>query len=43
MLLKVGSQGKEVKELQGFLEIGADGDFGPKAEAAVKKWQLANV
>jgi len=42
MLLKLGSQGKEVKELQEFLEIGADGDFGPKTEAAVKKWQLAN-
>ena len=42
MLLKLGSQGKEVKELQEFLEISADGDFGPKTEAAVKKWQLAN-
>ena len=25
MLLKIGSKGKEVKELQEFLEIGADG------------------
>ena len=42
MLLKLGLQGKEVKELQEFLGISADGDFGPKTEAAVKKWQLAN-
>ena len=37
MLLKLGSQGKEVKELQEFLGISVDGDFGPKTEAAVKK------
>ena len=42
MLLKLGSQGKEVKELQEFLGINVDGDFGPKTEAAVKKWQSAN-
>jgi len=42
MLLKIGSRGKEVKELQEFLEIHADGDFGPKTEMAVKKWQLEN-
>jgi len=42
MLLKLGSQGKEVKELQEFLGIKADGDFGPKTEVAVKKWQSAN-
>jgi len=42
MLLKLGSQGKEVKELQEFLEIYADGDFGPKTEIAVKKWQSEN-
>jgi len=42
MLLKLGSQGKEVKELQEFLGISVDGDFGPKTEAAVKKWQSAN-
>ena len=28
MILKIGSRGKEVKELQEFLEIGADGIFG---------------
>ena len=32
MLLKVGSKNKEVKELQEFLEIRADGIFGKKGE-----------
>jgi len=42
MLLKKGTRGNEVKELQEFLGIGADGIFGPGTEAAVKKWQAAN-
>ena len=42
MLLKVGSKGREVKELQEFLGIGADGIFGPGTEASVKKWQSDN-
>jgi hypothetical protein len=42
MLLKVGSRGKEVKELQEFLNIGADGIFGKGTEASVKKWQANN-
>ena len=42
MLLKVGSRGKEVKELQEFLNIGADGVFGNGTEASVKKWQSEN-
>jgi len=42
MLLKVGSRGKEVKELQEFLEIGADGIFGKGTASAVKAWQQAN-
>jgi len=42
MLLKVGSRGKEVKELQEFLEIGADGIFGKGTESSVKKWQSDN-
>lgn len=42
MLLKVGSRGKEVKELQEYLEIGADGIFGKGTESAVKKWQAKN-
>lgn len=42
MLLKVGSRGKEVKELQEFLGIGADGIFGKGTENAVKEFQKAN-
>ena len=42
MLLKLGSKGQEVKELQDFLEIAVDGDFGPATEAAVKSWQSKN-
>ena len=39
MILKIGSNGKEVKELQEFLEIQADGIFGKGTDAAVRKWQ----
>ena len=42
MVLKKGSKGKQVKELQEFLGITADGDFGPGTEAAVKSWQSKN-
>jgi hypothetical protein len=42
MLLKIGSKGKEVKELQEFLEIGADGVFGKGTDKAVKAWQSSN-
>ena len=42
MLLKKGSRGNEVKELQEFLDIGADGIFGSGTEASVKKWQKNN-
>ena len=42
MLLKKGSRGNEVKELQEFLDIGADGIFGSGTEASVKKWQSEN-
>jgi hypothetical protein len=42
MLLKVGSRGKEVKELQEFLGIGADGIFGKGTESAVKEFQKTN-
>jgi putative chitinase len=39
MLLKLGSEGEDVKKLQ--LKLGVDpiGKFGPKTEAAVKGWQ----
>ena len=43
MVLRKGSRGNEVKELQEFLGIGADGVFGPGTEAAVKAWQRRMV
>lgn len=39
MILKKGSKGNEVKMLQEYLKITADGDFGPGTEQAVLKWQ----
>ena len=42
MILKFGSRGNEVKELQEFLEIKADGVFGKGTENAVKNWQSLN-
>jgi putative chitinase len=42
MLLKVGSKGNEVKQLQEKLGLTADGSFGPGTEKAVKEWQTAN-
>ena len=42
MVLRKGSRGNEVKKLQEFLGIGADGVFGPGTEAAVKGWQKEN-
>ena len=42
MLLKIGSRGKDVKELQEFLEISTDGIFGPGTKSAVQKWQTNN-
>ena len=47
-LLKKGMQGEDVKELQtlliqlNFLEDIPDGNFGPKTESAVKKFQTEN-
>jgi len=41
-VLKLGSKGKEVEDLQKYLKIKADGDFGPKTEEAVKKFQKEN-
>jgi hypothetical protein len=42
MLLKIGSRGQQVKDLQEFLGTDADGIFGKGTEAAVKEWQVAN-
>jgi len=42
MVLKVGSEGADVKKLQEKLGVEAIGKFGPKTEAAVKAWQKAN-
>ena len=42
MLLKIGSRGADVKRLQEYLELTADGVFGPGTDGAVKKWQREN-
>jgi len=42
MLLKEGSKGQEVVELQQALGIRADGDFGVKTRKAVEKYQRQN-
>lgn len=39
MLLKIGSKGDDVKKLQSYLGLVADGVFGSKTEAAVKTYQ----
>lgn len=42
MLLKNGSKGNDVKVLQEFLGIPADGIFGPNTESGVREWQKNN-
>jgi putative chitinase len=42
MLLKLGSQGEDVRKLQVKLGVDPIGTFGPKTEAAVKAWQSKN-
>ena len=39
MLLKLGSEGEDVKKLQIKLGVDPIGKFGPKTETAVKSWQ----
>lgn len=41
-ILKLGSEGEDVKDLQKFLKLKADGNFGPKTDEAVKKFQREN-
>ena len=42
MLLKNGSKGEDVKQLQTLLGLSADGNFGPMTETKVKEWQSKN-
>lgn len=42
MLLKVGSRGELVKDVQEIVGVAADGIFGKGTAEAVKKWQAAN-
>jgi putative chitinase len=42
MLLKLGSEGEDVRKLQVKLGVDPIGKFGPKTEAAVKSWQSSN-
>jgi putative chitinase len=42
MLLKNGSKGEEVKQLQTKLGTTPDGSFGPNTEKLVKEWQASN-
>ena len=41
-VLRKGCKGEGVKMMQEALGIGADGDFGPGTERALKEWQAAN-
>lgn len=40
--LSIGSKGEDVKKVQTFLGITADGDFGPNTNTAVKEYQSEN-
>lgn len=42
MLLKIGSQGDEVKQVQQKVGVTADGIYGSGTAEAVKQWQTAN-
>jgi len=42
MILKKGSKGEEVKQLQAKLGLAADGVFGPGTEKQLKAWQTKN-
>jgi hypothetical protein len=40
--LRLGSKNEDVKRIQLYLGLTADGNFGPKTEVAVKQWQAAH-
>jgi hypothetical protein len=40
--LKIGATGTDVKTLQSFLGVTADGSFGPMTKAKVAEWQKVN-
>lgn len=42
MILRKGTRGNEVKQLQEFLDTSADGIFGSGTEKSVKEWQSKN-
>lgn len=42
MVLKLGSTGEDVKQLQRFLNISDDGNFGSDTEIKVRAWQLTH-
>lgn len=42
VVLRRGSRGPEVADMQARLGLAADGDFGPGTERAVREWQAAN-
>ena len=42
MLLKINSQGEDVKKIQIKLGLVSDGIFGPQTQEAVKAWQTKN-
>lgn len=42
MLLKIGSEGDDVKNVQAKLGLNADGIFGSATDAAVRHWQSTN-
>ena len=42
-VLGPGAQGTAVKTIQRLLGVGADGDFGPKTQKALRAWQQAHT
>lgn len=42
MILKIGSEGEDVKKIQTKLGLVVDGTFGIKTETAVREWQTRN-